>query len=194
MIADLHQPEDRERDPDVAGQRRPTPATPRRAACSARARRSTSECRTSRTRRARAASPGTFAPFTPKLARHSTGNDTPYFVPACALRIIGSSTIDVAEQDREHRLPPRHALLHQAGGERVGGDDHAHADPERGDVIRGPGAARRAASARGRDSRAGWPRGPRGARRSRRVRPSAPRSATRACRPWGWAPRSLRSS
>ena len=36
---------------------------------------------------------GTFAPFTPKLARHNTGNDTPYFVPACALRIIGSSTI-----------------------------------------------------------------------------------------------------
>ena len=36
---------------------------------------------------------GTFAPFTPKLARHSTGNDTPYFVPACALRIIGTRTI-----------------------------------------------------------------------------------------------------
>jgi hypothetical protein len=33
------------------------------------------------------------APRTPKLARHSTGNDTPYFVPACALRIIGTSTI-----------------------------------------------------------------------------------------------------
>ena len=36
---------------------------------------------------------GTFAPFTPKLARHSTGNETPYFVPACAFRIIGTSTI-----------------------------------------------------------------------------------------------------
>ena len=36
---------------------------------------------------------GTFAPFTPKLARHSTGNEMPYFVPACALRIIGTSTI-----------------------------------------------------------------------------------------------------
>src|SRR6185436_19114401 len=36
---------------------------------------------------------GTFAPRTPKLARHSTGNDTPYFVPACALSIIGMSTI-----------------------------------------------------------------------------------------------------
>ena len=36
---------------------------------------------------------GTFAPRTPKLARHSTGNDTPYFVPACALRIIGMSTM-----------------------------------------------------------------------------------------------------
>ncbi len=45
----------------------------------------------------------------------------------------------VAEQDRDHRLPPGHALLHDAGGERVGGDDHAHADPERGDVVGGPG-------------------------------------------------------
>ena len=36
---------------------------------------------------------GTLAPLTPKLARHSTGNDTPYFVPACALRIIGTSTM-----------------------------------------------------------------------------------------------------
>ena len=35
---------------------------------------------------------GTLAPLTPKLARHSTGNDTPYFVPACALRIMGTST------------------------------------------------------------------------------------------------------
>ena len=25
---------------------------------------------------------GTFAPLTPKLARHSTGNEIPYFVPA----------------------------------------------------------------------------------------------------------------
>ena len=36
---------------------------------------------------------GTFAPLTPNAARHNTGNDTPYFVPACALRIIGISTI-----------------------------------------------------------------------------------------------------
>ena len=48
----------------------------------------------------------------------------------------------VAEQDGDERLPPVHALLHQARGERVGGDHHAHADPERGDVIRGPRAAR----------------------------------------------------
>src|SRR5687767_10251885 len=38
-------------------------------------------------------SAGTFAPSVPKLARHSTGNDTPYFVPACAFSIIGISTI-----------------------------------------------------------------------------------------------------
>ena len=35
---------------------------------------------------------GTFAPLTPKLARHSTGNETPYLVPACAFRIIGTRT------------------------------------------------------------------------------------------------------
>jgi hypothetical protein len=38
---------------------------------------------------------GTFAPLTPKLARQSTGNDTPYLVPACALRIIGTRTIEL---------------------------------------------------------------------------------------------------
>ncbi len=47
----------------------------------------------------------------------------------------------VAEQDGQHRLPPRHALLHQPGCERVGGDDDRHADPQRGEVIRGPRAA-----------------------------------------------------
>ena len=36
---------------------------------------------------------GMFAPRVPKLARSSTGNDTPYFVPAWALRHIGISTI-----------------------------------------------------------------------------------------------------
>ncbi len=35
---------------------------------------------------------GTFAPFVPKLARHSTGKETPYLVPACAFRIIGMRT------------------------------------------------------------------------------------------------------
>ena len=38
---------------------------------------------------------GTLAPRTPKLARQSTGNDTPYFVPAWALSIIGSSTMQL---------------------------------------------------------------------------------------------------
>ena len=36
---------------------------------------------------------GMLAPRTPKLARQSTGNETPYFVPACALRIIGTRTM-----------------------------------------------------------------------------------------------------
>jgi hypothetical protein len=30
---------------------------------------------------------------TPKLARHSTGNEMPYSVPACAFSTIGTSTI-----------------------------------------------------------------------------------------------------
>ena len=36
---------------------------------------------------------GTFAPRTPNDERTSTGNGMPYLVPACALRIIGISTI-----------------------------------------------------------------------------------------------------
>ena len=42
---------------------------------------------------ARAASPARWRRVTPKLARHSTGNDTPYFVPACAFSTIGTSTM-----------------------------------------------------------------------------------------------------
>jgi hypothetical protein len=47
---------------------------------------------------------------------------------------------DVAEEDRAECLPPRHPLLHQAGGQRVGGDDHGHPDPQRGDVVGRPGS------------------------------------------------------
>ena len=36
---------------------------------------------------------GRLAPRTPKLARQSTGNGTPYLVPACAFSTIGTSTI-----------------------------------------------------------------------------------------------------
>src|SRR5882724_690733 len=38
---------------------------------------------------------GMFAPNTPKDARAKTGNGMPYFVPACALRIIGISTMQL---------------------------------------------------------------------------------------------------
>ena len=52
---------------------------------------------------------GTFAPRTPKLARHSTGNEMPYFVPACALRIIGTRTITLPSRivsiACHHRMP-----------------------------------------------------------------------------------------
>src|SRR4051794_27806838 len=34
-----------------------------------------------------------FAPLTPNGARHNTGNEIPYRVPACALSTIGISTI-----------------------------------------------------------------------------------------------------
>src|SRR5271170_5735299 len=36
---------------------------------------------------------GIFAPNVPKDARQYTGNGMPYFVPACALRTIGMSTM-----------------------------------------------------------------------------------------------------
>src|SRR5262245_49019760 len=34
-----------------------------------------------------------FAPFVPNDARHNTGKEIPYLVPACALRTIGTRTI-----------------------------------------------------------------------------------------------------
>src|SRR6185436_13908159 len=36
---------------------------------------------------------GMLAPLVPKDDRHRTGKDTPYFVPACALSIIGIRTM-----------------------------------------------------------------------------------------------------
>ena len=36
---------------------------------------------------------GMFAPSVPNEARHRTGNETPYLVPACALSIIGMRTM-----------------------------------------------------------------------------------------------------
>ena len=46
----------------------------------------------------------------------------------------------VAEQNRDHRLPPVHAGFDKTAGKRVSGDDDAHSDPERGDVPGGPGS------------------------------------------------------
>jgi hypothetical protein len=48
----------------------------------------------------------------------------------------------VAKKDREQRLSPGHALLHEAGCQRVRGDHDAHADPQCGDVVGGPRATR----------------------------------------------------
>src|ERR1019366_480101 len=41
---------------------------------------------------------GTFAPAVPNAARQYTGNGIPNFVPACALRIIGISTMTFARK------------------------------------------------------------------------------------------------
>ena len=56
-------------------------------------RRSMFEFQTTRKQPSRARIAGMFAPLVPKAARQRTGKDTPYFVPACALRTIGMSTI-----------------------------------------------------------------------------------------------------
>ncbi len=60
--ADLDRPERGKRDPDAAGHSRPSLARPRAATCPAPARQSTSGCRTTRTRRSRAAWPGRWRP------------------------------------------------------------------------------------------------------------------------------------
>ena len=46
----------------------------------------------------------------------------------------------VAQRDREERLHPVHAELDEPGGEQVAGDVVRHADPQRREVVRGPGA------------------------------------------------------
>ena len=40
----------------------------------------------------------------------------------------------VAQQNRDHCLPPVHPRFDKTAGERVGGYDHAHANPKRGYV------------------------------------------------------------
>src|ERR687895_1229763 len=52
---------------------------------------------------------GMFAPRTPKLARHSTGKEMPYRVPACALSTIGISTMKLPSRITSiacHQLMP----------------------------------------------------------------------------------------
>src|SRR5688572_15309254 len=46
----------------------------------------------------------------------------------------------VAQHDRDHRLPPVHACLNKATRESVGGNHHAHANPEGSDIPGRPGA------------------------------------------------------
>jgi hypothetical protein len=49
----------------------------------------------------------------------------------------------IAQHHRQHRLPPRHALVDEAGGQGIGGHTHHHAHPEGGDAGPAPGATRR---------------------------------------------------
>ena len=142
MIADLHEPEDRERDPDVARTARPCRPARRRASVFKR------EPADPRLNAEPAARDQRAQHRRHVRALHAEARAAQHGKRHAVLR-AGVRVEDhrhqhdrVAEQDGEHRLPPRHALLHQAGRERVGRDDHAHADPERGDVIGGPGAAR----------------------------------------------------
>ena len=60
-------------------------------------------------------------------------------MPAWAFSIIGTSTIDVAEENREDRLPPVHAAADERGGQHVGGDAGRHRNPERGEIPPAPG-------------------------------------------------------
>ncbi len=48
---------------------------------------------------------------------------------------------DVTEKNGEQRLLPVHAARNHAACEHVGGNVHAHRDPEGGVVVRAPGAA-----------------------------------------------------
>ena len=140
MIGTWISQNDRERDRGVARHR--GPAGPRRArpARRARARRSRSGSRTSRTRRSRAASPGRWRRARRSSRGTAPGKEMPYLRAGVRVEDHRHQHDGVAEEDRDHRLPPVHPLLHQAGGERVGGDHDAHPDPERGDVVGGPGA------------------------------------------------------
>src|SRR6202795_3154175 len=53
----------------------------------------------------------------------------------------GNQHQDVAEKNGEERLLPVHAAGDHSAGEHVGGDVHAHGDPESGVVVGAPGAA-----------------------------------------------------
>ncbi|MPN04618.1 hypothetical protein SDC9_151862 [bioreactor metagenome] len=48
----------------------------------------------------------------------------------------------VGEEHRHHRLHGGHAAFDQTGRQRVGGDAHHHADPQRREVVPAPGALR----------------------------------------------------
>ena len=85
---------------------------------------------------------GTFAPFHAEAGTAQHRKRHAVFRSRMRVENHRHEHDGVAEQNGEHRLPPRHPLLHQAGRKRVGRDDHAHADPQRGDVIGRPRAPR----------------------------------------------------
>ena len=105
-------------------------------------RRSTSECRTSRTPPAPATAPARSLRAVPNDARQYTGNGMPYFVPACALSTIGHEHDQVAEEDREDRLPPVHPLFDHARGQHVGRHAGRHRNPQHRHVASRPAPPR----------------------------------------------------
>ncbi len=71
------------------------------------------------------------------------GKGNTVFCAGMGVEQHGDENDEVAEEDRADRLLPVHALGNEAGGELVGGDLHAHGEPESGVVVEAPGALRR---------------------------------------------------
>src|SRR6266516_4166029 len=52
----------------------------------------------------------------------------------------GNQNNRVSEENGDHRLPPVHACFNESSGQRVGGNNDAHSDPQRCDIPGRPGS------------------------------------------------------